>query len=192
MNKDKKVIVVLIIIIIVLVVGFLAFSMGKNSKEKASDQASGLESDEKNLPQVNNIAQENKSSCDTGYEKTAESKIVQEESPTLITGFVKKCDGNYYFTLDYLSIGGNNINSGGILYTNTNTKLREFKADSNLKVKIVDNRLIPLTEYINSLRQMEELTYNQSTVFYGLSGQPVFYIAIKNGVLVGMDEVYQP
>ncbi|MEI7765359.1 MAG: hypothetical protein WCI93_02115 [bacterium] len=180
MNKDKKIIVVLVFIIIVLVVGIFAFMAGKNYKQ------------EKSAVVENNLPKEDKNSCDTGYGKTAESKVVLEESPTLITGFGKKCDGNYYFMLDYLSIGENNPNSGGVIYTNTNTKLREFKADFSLKVKTINNGLVPLAEYIGSFRQMEELTYNQAGVYYGQGGQPVFYANIKNGILVGLAEVYQP
>lgn len=141
------------------------------------------------------IQANNNVACNVGYNKTAESKVVSEQSPALITAFEKKCDGNYYLTFDYLGPGQGfpeSGNPGSSYYTNTNLKLRTFKVDPNLKVKLINNTEVPIVEYITSLKKVNGITFNQSNAYYGISGQAVFQITVKNGILVSLNETYLP
>jgi hypothetical protein len=131
--------------------------------------------------------------CNTGYDKTNESKVVSEQSSALITGFEKKCDGNYYITFDYLGPSEGDPESGnGSYYTNTNLKLRTFKIDSNINVKLTDSTEVAFKTYISSLKKVSSSIFNQNNVYNGLSGQPVFKINIENGIVNSMNEVYLP
>jgi hypothetical protein len=135
-------------------------------------------------------------SCNTGFETSAESKVVNEESPALITGFEKKCDNNYYITFDYLGPGVGTMydieNGDGSYFTNTNLKLRTFKVDPNLKVKQTDNSEVLISTYLGTLKKFNSTTFNQNNAYLSLSGQTVFSVNIRNGIVVSMSEVYLP
>ena len=157
-----------------------------------------IENDSDNPPYLNLASLKIQSpvvDCNTGYEKTAESKIISEESPVLITGFEKKCDGYYYFTFDYLGPGQGTPesgNPGSSYYTNTSFKLRTLKMDQNLKVKLTDNTEVSLISYGASLKKAVGKVFNQDNAYYGLSGQPVFQMIIKDGLVIQMNENYLP
>jgi len=142
----------------------------------------------------------NQAVCDTsGYTETAESKVVSEQSPALITGFEKRCDGNYYFTFDYLGPGYgtmNDIENGnGSYYTNTNPKLRTFKVDPNLKVKLTNNDIdMPIASYIDTFHKFNNTIFNQSNAYISNAdaGIFVFNITITNGIVTSLNEAYLP
>ncbi len=193
-NKSKLNTVLLVILIILLVAG-LVYLFFNNLKQKENNLVNNIPQESQNNPQQELV--ENPV-CNIGYDLTDESKVLSETSPTLITSFEKKCDGNYYFTFDYLAVGGNNINSGGYLYTNDNTKLRQFKMDSNLKVKLVNNTEVSLSSFASSVVKTGFAVYNQNNVYIrrGLTdpgiASPLFTIVVKNGIVVSMTEEYQP
>jgi hypothetical protein len=209
MKNDKRFSFIALLIVIILVVGgIIYFSYTKQTKPDsdngASDNLSAPQvpsNNVENVPSVSPSASDQDSQqtsneepiCNVGYDKTDESKVVSENSYTLITGFEKKCDGNYYFTFDYLSIKQGEPEEGGG-FTNTNSKLRTFKMDPSLKVKLTNNSNISLKEYIATLEKSNTAIFNQSNVYMrnDPAGQPVFYITIQDGVVNLMNEVYLP
>jgi hypothetical protein len=190
------VIILLIIIVLVLIIGNnINWGKPKVVLPLASEEEILHLQENQNNPQQDLV--ENPV-CNIGYKLTDESKVLSETSPALITSFEKKCDGNYYFTFDYLAIGGNNLNSGGYLYTNDNTKLREFKIDSNLKVRLTNNTEVPLSSFASSLEKAGYTIYNQNNAYIrkgpidpGIPS-PLFTIVVKNGIVISMTEEYQP
>lgn len=135
------------------------------------------------------------STCNVEYDQTIESRVVLEKSPTLITGFEKKCDGYYYFTFDYLEPGqGNPESDSGSYYLNNDPKLRTFRMTKNLKVKLTDQTEIYLEAYVAILKKSDQTIFNQNNLYLrdAPDGQPVFFINIQNGLVVLMNEVYLP
>lgn len=186
-NKSKlnTILLVVIIILLVIVLGYFFLNNLENEKENVT---------------VNNLPQDliKNPVCNVGYESTPESKVISEQSPALITGFEKKCDNNYYITFDYLGPGSDNIadieNGTDSYYTNTNLKLRTFKVDPNIKVKLVDNTKILIDSYLTILKKLNLTIFNQNNAYIRNTpnGQPVFSITIKNGIVVLISEVYLP
>lgn len=133
--------------------------------------------------------------CGTGgYEETPESKVAFEESLTLITGFTKACDGNYYFAFDYVAVSGYNEMSGGDSYSNTNPKIRTFKVDPNLKVKLSNNTEMPISSYVNTLAKSNGEIFNQKNAYVSSAsaGVALFKLTITNGILTSLQEMYLP
>jgi hypothetical protein len=207
---------VLLIILVILVVGmfcYIVFTKKTNSPienqpvQMIPEQNVDTNADQDNLkidesgttatntddnivsPQVPIVDQ---SACNTGYDKTTESKVVSEESSTLITGFEKKCDGNYYLTFDYIGQNVDNLESGvGDPYKNESTKLRTYKVDSTLQVGLAGmDEEVPLAEYLGSLTKSDTSIYGQKNAYVneGAEGQAVFHVVIEKGIVVSMSE----
>ncbi len=149
-------------------------------------------------PSIVTSATPKSSSCDTGYAATPESIVVSEMSAALITGIEKKCDGNYYVTVDYL-VAKTGKPGAGIesYYSNANLDTRTFRLSQGFTVALVGNapRLTtPIGEY---LPQIQKHTLDQAlfgrTVTYSRPGAPtsVYNLKIQNGSIAGMDEVSQ-
>lgn len=201
-NKSKLNTTLLVIIIILLIIG-LGYFFLNNSKQENQDSII-------NTPIQNNqnttgqTATNQEPVCNIAYNTTSESKVVSENSPALITGFEKKCDGNYYVTFDYLGPGQGDPTSGdgGSFYTNTNFKLRTFKIDPNLKVKLTDHTEVSFVSYINSLQKESSVrmgpSFNQNNAYIrtGLTepgiASSVHSLVVKNGIVISMNEVYLP
>lgn len=132
--------------------------------------------------------------CAVDYTVTAESKVVSEESPALITGFKKECDGNWYVAFDYLGPGNDNPDDDIGFYSNTNPKIRTFKVNPNLFVVLSgeNNNPVVFTTYLTMLKKMNFSIFNQPNAYRrdASDGQPVLLIKVQNGVVVQMAEQY--
>lgn len=198
-DMNKKQFTIFIGVIIAIALLFFVWNVLKNNKQ--DEMIINDPQNEQVLvnqePQNNPSNQVQVPTCNTGYEKTVESRVISEESPALITKVEKKCDGNYYVTVDYLGPSSGDPESGnGSYYTNTNLKLRTFRVDGSARV-------VALTNDYNEVKTFKEYYPTLSSVNYEIFGvknvlmrngasSSVYNLKIQNGQIISFDEVYLP
>lgn len=217
MNKKQFTVLVSVLILLALCIIF-AISLNKKSDSNNLYENSFSNENEKtsnNIP-INSIKEETtlvKESqtpktdsqvpvCNIGYEKTYESKVLSEESPAIITNVEKKCDGNYYVTVDYLSVVKENEETGepgG--YENTNLKLRTFKVADNFPVNLVNfsssgsdpEKDMPIYEYLSKIKEQKYSSpiFGRNSIYVRPSSTaPLFNLKVKNGIIVSLNEIF--
>ena len=216
-EQNKKLsVTTILLIIIVLILAFFVFSKFfknktiqtvpvDNSNQVAQEENNNItntNSNTDNNAPIDQVAQdqiipsqdvvEGNPICDTGYDSMPESKIIFEQSETLITSFEKKCDGNYYLTFDYITARQSDPVLGDNLYlSNTNSNLRTYKIAPTLQVQLAgDLGEIPIDAYIMSLSKSSVPILNQKNVYIreASEGQAIFSVKVQNGIVVFIEE----
>lgn len=190
-NQNKRpLVVVLVVLIVALLVIVIFLLISKQTPVPISDNKGGDDGLLTNVSDVRNqtptlpVPTHTQPISIPKYEDTPESKVISENSLTYLTGFEKRADGYYYFTLDYVTY---NQNSG---FVNSNPKLRTFKVNNYLRVGLNGDGEpdVSLVEYLTYLQKQNGI-YQRTTTVQGFGpNNGVYHVSIQNGLIINFSE----